>query len=132
MSNLAEKVGVVAAKEFEAAEDWAKPKLLEWIDKLPSLSDETFALECQRAIYDSALCQRFRGNWEHEHCRASACHHESRRRMVAVGHDRRCNGENIYTQAYASVLVNEGHQRPPQRECDCRRRSAEGPERSDP
>lgn len=119
MSDLIEKIGAVAAREFEAAPEWAKADLLSWVDSLPGLTDEQFQMECQTAIYNSALAQRFRGNWEHDHCRASACYHESERRKAAAGHVQRCGADGVYGSAYRRVLAEQGYRPPEIGTCDC-------------
>ncbi|REF00373.1 hypothetical protein [Thermomonospora umbrina] len=44
---IADIVGPVAAREFDAAKDVYKRTLLEWALRLPSLSDARFLTECR-------------------------------------------------------------------------------------
>lgn len=112
-------VGAVAAREYHDSPEWAKPKLREWVEKLPSLSDKDLLGETCSAIHGSALTNSWRGNWEHEHCKASACSHESRRRMVRDGHGEWC-GPSIYTRAYRDVTLGQGYDWPDDSTCRCK------------
>jgi hypothetical protein len=118
-TDLAAKIGLVAVREFEGASEWAKARLAEWIDKLPGLTDDELLVEAERAIYDSALAARFRGNWDHDHCRASATHFVSRMRKVAAGHDEWCSGPSIYGRAHAAVMRSQGHTPMAEGTCTC-------------
>jgi hypothetical protein len=113
-------IGPVAASEFYAAPEYAKPELLAWINKLTTLSDGDFIVEATMAIHGSAMAQNYRGNHEDAHCRASACSFESRRRHGAAGHTRNCNGSTLYCSASANVWVSQGYPSAyPPRDCTC-------------
>lgn len=116
---LIDLIGVVGIGEYKGAAEWALPKLDAWIGGLRDLTDEEFGTECQAAIYESALCNRFRGNYEHIHCMATACFHESRRRHMAAGHDRDCNGPSLYSRAHATVMRDHGYTPTADGTCDC-------------
>lgn len=73
---IEETAGETARREFEDSPEWAQEKLALWIVGLPGLSDVELQDEAGMAIHTSALVQSFRGNWEHEHCKASAVMHE--------------------------------------------------------
>lgn len=118
---IADLVGPVAAQEFDNANDHYKPGLLDWARKLQQLSDEDFYKECVRSIYDSALGARFRGNWEHEHFKASACYHESERRHHEVnGHAKDCHGDTLYSRAHRQLMREHQYETRPPTDCTCR------------
>ncbi len=117
--DLRDILGPVGFGEYEAAADWAKPKLREWAAKLGDLSDDDFLGEAASAIHGSALMQSFRGNYEHEHCKATACYKEAQRRHLAAGHSDDCHGDTIYSRAHASVMRSQGHTPREARDCTC-------------
>jgi len=117
--DLVSLVGPVAATEFEASEDCYKPGLLEWAGKLRDLDDAEFEAETSSAIYDSALVNSFRGNWNHEHFKATACFHEAQRRHVAAGHSEDCRGETIYGRAHSRLMRDHGYTPAAAGECRC-------------
>jgi hypothetical protein len=102
-------VGPVAYREWQNAKPIYHEQLAAWARALPTLSDNDFTAEAASAIHGSALTSSFRGNWNHEHFKASAVHVEARRRHVAAGHDKDCRGANLYTQAYYSVTRSQGY-----------------------
>jgi hypothetical protein len=116
---IAHIVGPVAANEFDNAADYYKPGLLDWTRKLQHLSDKDLFDECLRAIYGSALGNSFRGNWEHEHFKASACHHEAGRRHRAAGHSKDCLADTIYGRAHRQLMKEHGYSTQPPRGCTC-------------
>lgn len=118
MDELAEKIGIVAANEFEHVLESERPKLLAWIDKLATLSDKDFFQETLSAIYDAVLTNRFRGNWSAESCRASAVHYEARRRYRLV-HAESCRGTTAYDRAHAVLMREHGHTPLPETPCTC-------------
>jgi hypothetical protein len=120
-TNPASRYGPIAAQEFEGAGDAHKPRLSEWLDALPDLSDEDFFWQAASAIHDSAQANSFRGNWEHDHCKATAAHSESERRHQAAGHAKDCTGDTIYSRAFAQVWREQGHSPSayPSRPCGC-------------
>lgn len=109
---LRELAGVVGAQEFHGACDSTKPALWAWLNNLSSLSDDEFLREAQHAIFQSASSGRFRGNFEDDHCRASACYHESKRRHRAAGHGKDCYGPTLYSRAYVRAMRDQGHEPP--------------------
>lgn len=118
---IADIVGPVAAQEFDNAKDTYKPGLLDWARKLRDLSDDEFHQECVSAIYDSALGSNFRGNWEHEHFKASACFHESERRHHEVaGHSKDCRGDTLYAKAHRQLMREHHYETHPPADCNCR------------
>ncbi len=121
MTNPATRYGPVAEGEFASAKDCHKPDLAKWLDELHTLSDYDFFWQAAGAIHGSALVNSFRGNWDHEHCKASAAHNESERRHRAAGHSEDCTGDTIYSKAFAHVWREQGHSRDayPPRPCDC-------------
>lgn len=112
-------LGPVGWGEYEASEDWAKPKIREWAAKLGDLSDDEFRTEASSCIYASALAQRFRSNFEHEHCKATACYKEGQRRHIRDGHDEDCRGETLYSLAHADAMRGQGHTPPESSACTC-------------
>ena len=116
---LTDLIGVVALGEYQNAPEHARPKLDAWITTLRDLSDEDFMRVARSAIYDSALTANWQGNWNAEHCKASACFHESRRRLVLAGHDRGCSGPSLYSRAHSQVMREHGYQPTADGECGC-------------
>ncbi len=122
ITNPASRYGPVAEGEFEGAADAHRPALTAWLEALPSLSDEDFLDVATSAIYDSALVQRFRGNWEHDHCKASAAYAEAQQRHRAAGHTEHCTGDTLYSRAFLRAWRSAGNDPNayPPRTCDCR------------
>lgn len=120
-TNPASPFGPVAEQEFAAAAEAHKPALTAWLEALPGLDDDDFRAEAASAIHGSALVNSFRGNWAHEHCKASAAYNESERRHYAAGHSGHCTGSTIYDRAFAEVWRSQGHNPKayPLRPCDC-------------
>ncbi len=118
-ADVAAIVGPVAAHEFANASDHYKPGLIDWARNLPTLSDDEFTNLTASAIYDSALVSRFRGNWDHDHFKASACYTEAKRRHVAAGHDKDCRGATWYSLAHDRVMREQGHRPSPPSPCNC-------------
>jgi hypothetical protein len=116
---LEEIIGQVAMGEYEAAPDWDKPKIEEWAAGLSALSDKDFVLECSSKIYDSALLQRFRGNHEGTHCRATACYTEAERRHREAGHAEDCRGSSLYSEGHNLALRTAGHATSEPYPCTC-------------
>lgn len=118
---LRDILGPVGYREYEEAQDWAKPKLQEWARTLRDLSDDDFRGEAASAIHGSALTNSWRGNWNHEDCKASAAHHEANRRHRAAGHSDDCRGDTIYDRAFAQVWRSQGHSASayPVKPCTC-------------
>lgn len=121
MTNPAARYGLVAEREFDAAPNYAKAKLTEWLDRLPTLSDDDFAAETGAAIHTAALTNSWRGNWSADDCKATACHGEAKRRHLAAGHAEDCTGDTIYSTAFARVWRSQGYNPNayPPRACDC-------------
>jgi hypothetical protein len=119
--NPAARYGSVSARAFDAAADYAKAKLTVWLDDLPGLSDEDFFWKAATAIHDSAITNSWRGNWSAEDCKASAVYAEAQRRHMVAGHTTECTGDTIYSQAFAQVWREQGHDPSayPPRPCDC-------------
>lgn len=101
-------VGHVAAREFAGAKEVYRDRLREWALALPMMDDDRFLDEAGSAIHGSALVNSWRGNWEHEHFKASACHHESNRRKAAE-HDDACESSTLYERAWNSTVRSQGH-----------------------
>lgn len=120
-TNPASRYGPVAVGEYNGAAEVHRPALAAWLDALPTLSDEDFLDAATSAIHDSALVQRFRGNWEHEHCKASAAYAEAVERHRAAGHTEHCTGDTLYSRAFARAWRSAGHDPNayPPRRCDC-------------
>lgn len=121
VTNPATRYGPVAEREFDGAADHAKAALTAWLEKLPTLSDDDFLGEAASAIHGSALVNRWRGNWDADHCKASATHAEAKQRHLAAGHDPACTGSNLYDRAFRQVWREQGHSADayPPRPCDC-------------
>lgn len=120
-ANPATRYGPVAEQEFAGAKDAHKQSLTDWLNRLPDLSDEEFFWQAASAIHGSALVNGFRGNWEHEHCKATAAHAEANRRHQQAGHTADCRGDTIYSRAFAQVWREQGHSASayPPKPCTC-------------
>jgi hypothetical protein len=116
---LQEILGPVGWGEYEASEDWAQPKIRAWAETLANLSDDDFRAEAASAIHGSALMQSFRGNYEHEHCKATACFKEAQRRHISAGHTKYCRGTTIYSQAHNDVRRSQGYRPADPSDCTC-------------
>lgn len=114
-------VGPVAAGEFDNAADHYKPALIEWAQNLPALNDDEFLRTTRTAIYNSALANSFRGNWNHDHFKATVCYKEAERRHTTAGHNADCRGDTLYSQAHSRVMRDAGHQPSPTSPCTCGR-----------
>lgn len=115
---LEEVLGATGWKEYGQAPDWDQPKIRTWASTLAGLSDEAFAGECATRILDSAGAQRFKGNWEGDHARASACYTEAKRRYAAAGHVE-CRGDSLYTAGFNRAFRSQGHTPSPWMDCTC-------------
>lgn len=111
--------GPVAVSEYDSSPEYAKPALAAWLARLPGLSDDEFAEVTGRAIFESANCGRFRSNFDHEHCRATAAWAESRRRHVAAGHRKDCHGPTIYSREHARQMRSHGYIPTRDGVCEC-------------
>lgn len=105
---LLELTGIVGYGEFESAPEHAKEDLRRKLVALTQLDDEDFVEEAGSAIYNSALVSRFRGNWNHDHCYATACYHQSELRKAAAGHLDDCRARTLYSRAYDEVTRQHG------------------------
>lgn len=116
---LLELTGIVGYHEFESAPEYAQAKLRERLVALTELDDDDFVSEARVAIYNSALVNRFRGNWNHDHCYATACYHQSELRRLAAGHLENCRAQTLYTRAYDEVTRQHGMQIREYPPCEC-------------
>lgn len=111
MTNPAARYGPIAAQEYDNAPDYAKVPLGVWLTELPTLPDDEFGRRAASAIHDSALANRFRGNWDHDHCKATAAFKEAQARHWAAGHTEACTGDTIYSRAFRQIWIEQGHDR---------------------
>lgn len=111
--------GPVVAREFTSAEPGDRAGVLEFLDRLPDLDTREFLDQAEHAIYTSSLMSGFRGNWQHEHAKASACYTESCRRAEAAGRNPSCDRHALYSQAYRRVSISQGYGPGPRSECSC-------------
>lgn len=111
--------GIVGYDEFENSPDWAKDELRRKLVALTQLDDEDFVREARGAIYNSALVNRFRGNWNHDHCYATACYHQSEQRRLAAGHLEECRARSLYAWAYDEVTREHGMEVRDYLPCEC-------------
>lgn len=116
---LLELTGIVGYGEFESAPEYTKEELRRKLVALTEMSDEDFVNEARSAIYDSALVTRFRGNWEADHCYATACYHQSELRKIAAGHLEDCRARTLYSQAYDEVTSQHGMEVRDYPPCEC-------------
>lgn len=106
---LEEFLGPVAYREYSDAPEWDKVKIRKWAISVQGMSDAEFITESASRIHDSVLMERFRGNYEGIHARASACHYEARRRHRAAGHSPECRGSNLYAKGHDEVMRGQGY-----------------------
>lgn len=116
---ILDQFGPIVRQEFEAADERYRLEILEWLATLAPMSDEELQAEAEYRIYDSASSQRFRGNWEHIHVKATACYDESVRRLLAQGHGRFCSAPSVYGRAYNAVMRSHGYAERPEGKCNC-------------
>lgn len=100
--------GIVARGEFDRSPASKQPELYAWLQDLPELSDKKLYDECRKWIYESALCGRFRGNFEDVYCRCTAVFHVADARIKAEGHAEGCRPSGIYGRAHADAMIAEG------------------------
>lgn len=113
------RLGVVCVREFDHALPRYQPDMVSYAASLPAMTDQELMVAAEDAIYTSALVTRFKGNWEHDHFKASACYSESERRAHAAGHDG-CARHSIYDRAYRRAFETGTGQRPgPVPACTC-------------
>ena len=112
--------GPIVPREFDAAQAYAKPELWEWLINVKNISDEELYHASRSAIYESALVQRFRTNFEHVHCKATACYAEAENRLRQENHQEDCRPSGIYGRAHADVMSDHGYApSSPVRPCTC-------------
>lgn len=111
--------GHVGYREFEDSVEHAKDELRKKLIALTEMSDEDFVFEARSAIYDSALVSRFRGNWEADHCYATACYHQSELRKIAAGHLEDCRARTLYSRAYDEITRQHGMETREYPPCEC-------------
>lgn len=116
---LLELTGIVGYREFENAPEYAKEGLREKLVALTEMSDEDFVTAARGAIYGSASVSRFRGNWEADHCYATACYHQSELRKIAAGHLEDCRAQTLYSRAYDEVTSQHGMEVRDYPPCEC-------------
>jgi hypothetical protein len=112
-------VGPVAMRELAEAQDCYRDDLVTWALELPYHNDDHISRVARGAIYASALCSRFPGNWNHEHFRCSAVYHvcdvRDRARGVATG----CDHHGLYQRAWRRMGRDIGRRSEPLRACIC-------------
>jgi hypothetical protein len=121
-SLLETALGPITAREFDAAEDYTKPALWAWLIAIVNLTDAELYHASRSAIYESALVNRFshRINFEHVHCKATACYSEAERRLKLEKHAEDCRPSGIYGRAHADVMTAYGYEpSSPIRPCTC-------------
>lgn len=118
VAELTELIGTLALAEFQSAQDHEHAALLDFYRRLPQLSDAEYLDVAESAIYASSLANGFRGNWNGDHSKATACYHEAARRLVATGHDRYC-AASLYARAHRNAMSGAGHTPGPRGECHC-------------
>lgn len=121
MTNPATRYGPTAEHEYDGAADHAKADLTAWLDKLSALDADEFVEHAMGAIHGSALVNNWRGNWDADHCKATAAYAEAKQRHLAGGHTEACTGDTLYSIAFARVWRSQGHSATayPPRACDC-------------
>lgn len=122
-------LGPITAQEFDRAADYAKPELWEWLLAIVNLTDDELYHASKHCIYESALVNRFsdRVNFEHVHCKATACYSEAERRLKLEGHADDCRPSGIYGRAHADVMIDYGYEpSSPIRRCTCKTVTPQG------
>lgn len=122
LSVLEAALGPITAREFDNAADYAKPELWVWLLAIADLTDDELYHASKHCIYESALVNRFshRVNFEHVHCKATACYSEAERRLKLEGHAEDCRPSGIYGRAHADTMRDQGYEpSQPVRPCTC-------------
>lgn len=121
-TDVAGLVGDIAAGEFASARESYRPQLLAWLKETIALEDQEFFDAAASAIHGSTLVMQFKGNWEHEHFKASAVYAIANQRHQAAGHTPECRGDNMYSRAWNRVARESGHpgMADQPKPCDCR------------
>lgn len=122
LSVLETALGPITAREFDGADDYAKPALWEWLLEIVNLTDDELYHASKHCIYESALVNRFstRVNFEHVHCKATACYSEAERRLKLEHHADDCRPSGVYGRAHADVMRDYGYEpSSPVRPCTC-------------
>lgn len=117
-TDFAALVGPIAYREWQEAADTYKARLAAWARNLPSLTDDEFVAEAASAIHGSALTNSWRGNWNHEHFKASFAYHEAVRRHRVAGHGESCTGRTLYSVAHNQAARGQGYDWAMDRPCD--------------
>jgi len=107
--DLVNLVGTIAWQEFQGAREVYKDELLNWVERVQRADDTEFTSIAASAIATSALVQRFRGNWEHDHFKASTAYYMATVRHRAAGHTKECRGSTLYSYAYNRAVREAGH-----------------------
>jgi hypothetical protein len=112
-------LGPVCVREYDNALPRYRPDLVNYASALSKMTDQELMVAAEDAIYTSALVSRFKGNWEHDHFKASACYSESERRAAASGRQG-CVRHSIYDRAYRRAFESGTGQKPGQMPgCTC-------------
>lgn len=116
---LMEFFGPVGFGEYQNAEEWDKPKIVEWMRKVSVMSDKEFIQEASSCILDDALMQRFKGNHSGVYARTTGCYKEAQRRHITAGHSEDCSGDTLYSVAHARAMRSQGYITPEPYSCTC-------------
>lgn len=112
-------LGPVCVREYDHALPRYQPDMVSYAASLSAMADQELLVAAEDAIYTSALVSRLKGNWEHDHFKASACYSESERRAAAAGRQG-CARHSIYDRAYRRAFETGTGQRPgPVPVCTC-------------
>lgn len=109
--------GPVGLREFEAARESTRPKMLAFMRELANMDDRQFQDAAETAIAGSCILANYRGNAENIHFCATAAYHQSCQRLVKAGHDERCRSA-LYNRAHVSFGRSQGYPAGPT-DCNC-------------
>lgn len=118
-TSIVDQFGPIVRQEFDRADEWYQPGIVKWLGTLTELTDAELQAQSEYWIYESASVNRFRGNWDHIHVKATACFNEAERRLVQAGHGKDCHAPSIYSRAHAAVMRSQRHEPSPEGTCTC-------------
>jgi len=116
---LEEIIGSGAMREYDDTEEYDRPKIHEWARKLRGFSDKELREQVSMYVLDAAIANSRRKWWDASWCLSSACMHEAARRHLAAGHDKDCQGDNIYKLGWNDAYRSQGYTPGPFRPCTC-------------
>lgn len=105
----------IAADEWERAKESGRPEMAAKMAEFANCyNDAEFVELVSAAVYESALCSRFKGNWEHVHAVCTFAWEEAQRRPKA-----KCSRHSLYARGHRKSMMSAGHDPGPAPDCTC-------------